>query len=137
VVEERTMEKWMALEMSRFHRGFVAQPRALPDLLLEAEPSATTRSGEVHRYDVATLRRIHEALSPLARRRLRLPVTFFVDKDMADDVHVADEPAIDALRALGELGAGMEPREGKLWMGHARARLVAQKYPGAFQFVYY
>lgn len=131
------MEKWMALEMTRFHRAFVSQPRPLVDLLAEAEPSAPTKGGELHRFDVATLRRIDAVLSPLTRRRVRLPITFFVDKDLADDAHVADEPAMELLRALGEVPVAASAREGKLWLGHVRARLIADRYPGAFQFVYF
>lgn len=95
------MERWLALEMSRSHRAFVAQPRPLGDLLTEDAPTAPTKGGELHRYDVATLRRLAAALSPLARRRLRLPATFYVDKELADDAHLTDEPAMDLLRALG------------------------------------
>ena len=137
ISEERALERWFALEMTRFHRAFVAQPRPVGDLVLEAEPTAPTKSGELHRYDPATLRRIHDVLGPLARRRVRLPATFFVDKDIPSDAHVADEAAIELLRALGEVPAGASAREGKLWMGLARAKLVAERYPGAFQFVYF
>ena len=136
MVEERALERWFALEMTRFQRAFVAQPRPVGDLVLEPEPTAPTKGGELHHYDIATLRRIHDALGPLARRRVRLPVTFFVDKDLPADAHVADQAAIELLQALGEVPAGASPREGKLWMGLAKARLVAQRYPGAFQFVY-
>lgn len=137
MVEERALERWFALEMTRFHRAFVAQPRPIGDLVLEAEPTAATKGGELHRYDIEAVRRIHAALGPLARRRVRLPVTFFVDKDLPTDAHVADEPAIEMLHALGELPPGSLAREGKLWLGLARARLVAERYPGAFQFVYF
>ena len=131
------MERWLALDMARFHRSFVSQPRPLADLVAEAEPRAATKGGEPYRYDAATLRRIDAALSPLTRRRVRLPATFFVDKDLPDDVHVAEEPVMDMLRALGEVPADAQPRDGKLWLGHVRARLIADKYPGAFQFVYF
>ena len=137
MVEERSLERWFALEMTRFHRSFVSQPRPLFELVEESDPTAPTKGGELHRFDVATLRRIHDALGPLARRRLRLPITFFVDKDVPDDAHVTDEPAIELLRALGELPDGAAPREGKLWLGLARARVVADRYPGVFQFVYF
>jgi len=136
-VEERALDRWLALEMTRFHRSFVSQPRPLFELLQEAEPAAPTKGGELHRYDLATLRRIHDALGPLARRRVRLPVTFFVDKDLPDDAHVADEPGIEMLRALGEVPSTLAPREGKLWLGLARAQVLAGKYPGVFQFVYF
>lgn len=137
MVEEGTMERWFALEMTRFHRAFVAQPRSLAELLTESEPTAPTKSGDLHRYDINTLRRIHDALSPLARRRVKLPATFFVDKDLPNDASVADEPTIQMLHALGEVPPGTLPREGRLWLGHTRARLIAERYPGAFQFVYF
>lgn len=131
------MEKWLAVEMARFHRAFVATPRLLVELLAEAEPVATTKGGEVHRFDAAALRRIDAALSPLTRRRARLPVTFFVDKEMPNDAHVADETAVEILRAIGEVPPEARPREGKLWIGRAKAHLIAQRYPGAFQFVHF
>jgi uncharacterized protein (UPF0216 family) len=131
------MEKWLALEMTSFHRAVVSQPRPFVELLAESEPRAPTKGGESHRFDPAVLRRLDAVLSPLARRRLRLPVTFFVDKDLADDASVADETAVELLRSLGEVPEGAQLRDGRLWLGHARARLVAQRYPGVFQFVHF
>lgn len=137
IPDERAMDRWFALEMARLHRAFVAQPRPVAELWADAAPTAATKGGEVHRYDVATVRRIHDALSPLARRRVRLPVTFIVHQDTPSDAHVADEPAIELLRALGEISPEAKAREGKIWMGLTRARLIAERYPGAFQFVYF
>lgn len=136
MVEERAMERWFALEMTRFHRAIVPRPRPLFELVLEEQPTAPTKGGELHRYDPATLRRIHDAMSPLARRHLRLPVTFYVDRETSADVYVTDPAAIQMLEALGE-APGASVRDGKLWMGHARAQLVAQRHPGAFQFVHH
>lgn len=137
MVEEGALARWFALEMTRFHHSFVAQARPLAELLEEAEPSAPTKGGQRHHYDPPTLRLLHERLPPLTRRRVRLPVTFFVDKELPNDAHVADGPAVELLRALGEVAPETEPREGKLWVGRARAQLIAQKYPGAFQFVHF
>ena len=137
MVEEGALERWFALEMTRFHRSFVARPRPLAELIAESDPMAETKGGEAHRYDVATLRRLHDTLPPLTRRRVRLPATFFVDKELPDDAHVSDAATIDMLHALGEVPSSSGPRDGKLWVGHAKARLIAAKYPGAFQFVYF
>lgn len=130
------MERWIALEMVRFQSSFVSAARPLHELLLEDEPAAPTRGGDAHRFDKAVLRRLNDALGPLDQRRLRLPVTFYVDKDMPDDAYVQDGVAANLLRALGEVPAELEVREGRLWVGHARARAVAQRHPTAFQFVY-
>lgn len=130
------MERWVATEMLRFQESFVPAPRHLHELMLEDAPSATTRKGEPHLFDKQALARIHEALGPLDRRRLRLPATFYVDKEMPDDAYLTDEIAAGLLRALGEVPAEREMREGRLWVGHAKARLLADRYRGAFQFSY-
>jgi uncharacterized protein (UPF0216 family) len=135
-VEERTIERWMGVEMLRFQESFVPAPRPLHELLAEDEPSARTRKGEPHRFDKQVLARIRDALGPLDRRKLRLPVTFYVDKEMPDDAYAVDETAARLLRALGEVPADLEPRDGRLWLGHARARVIAGRYPGVFQFSY-
>lgn len=131
------MDRWIALEMGSFQKAFVAAPRPLHELLLEEAPSARTRGGEAHPFDRAVLERFQDALGPLARRRLRLPVTFYVDKDLSEDAYLQDETAMELLRGLGEAPADAEPRDGKLWMGHVRARAIAERYPGAFQFAYF
>lgn len=134
---DRGVDRWIALEMARLQQSLVTAPRSVRELAAEEEPTARTRGGEPYRFDRAVVLRIHQTLGPLARSRVRLPVTFYLDKDLPEDAHVADEHAADMLRALGELPAGLQPREGKLWLGHAKARLIAEKYPTAFQFVLY
>lgn len=129
------IDRWIALEMRKLSEGLVTAPRPLGDLLLEAAPSAPTRGGGAHSFDPAVLARLASALSALDRRRVRLPVTFYVHHEMPDDAYVADEAAGRLLHALGEVPLGLEPREGRLWLGHARARAIAAKHPTAFQFV--
>lgn len=133
-VNDRAIEKWMALELGGLQRALVAAPRPLADLVLEEVPSAPTRSGEPHRFDKPTLRRAHDALGPLARRRLRVPFTFYVDKETPDDAYLVDEAALELLRALGEVPAESAMREGRYWLGHARARAVASRLPTLAQF---
>jgi len=130
------MERWFATEMLRFQEGFVPAPRPLHELLAEAEPAATTRKGERHAFDKAVLARFDRLLSPLDRRRLRLPLTFYVDKEMPNDAYLTDEVARRLLVALGELPADVEMREGRLWLAHAKARILADRFVGAFQFSY-
>lgn len=130
------MDRWLAFEMGRLQRAFVASPRFVHELLLEDEPAAATKGGEPHRFDRAVLRRLHDALGPLDQRRLRLPATFYVDKDLDTDAYVTDPTVANLLRALGEV-SGVEMREGRLWVGHARARIISERHPTAFQFVHH
>lgn len=137
MVGEGTLERWMALEMSSLQKGFVGAARPLPDLLAEERPSARTRGGEPHEFDKEVLLRLHAALGPLDRRRLRLPVTFFVDKDLQEDAYVQDQTAANLLCALGEVPPGIEMREGRLWLSRAKAHAVADRYRSAFQFAFH
>lgn len=136
VVGEGTLERWMALEMRRIRDALVTQPRFLHELMLEDAPAATTRGGEPHPFDKAMLQRFHDALSPLARRRVRLPIMFYVENEAPNEAYVVDEPAVALLHALGEIPASIQPRNGKLWIAHSRARHIAQRWRGAFQFSY-
>lgn len=129
------MDRWIALEMGRLQKAFVGSPRFVHELLLEAEPAARTKGGEPHRFDPHVLRRLHDALGPLDQRRLRLPATFYVDKDLPADAYVTDPVVVGLLRALGEVPP-TEMREGRLWVGLSRARAIADRFPTAFQFVY-
>lgn len=135
MVGEGAMERWIALEMVKLQSSFVAAPRFAHELADEEEPQAPTKGGGFHRFDRAVVRRLLDALGPLDQRRLRLPITFYVDKDLPDDAYLSDPTAASLLRALGEVPAGVELREGRLWVGHARARAVASRHPTAFQFV--
>lgn len=135
VVREGVIDRWVALEMGKLREGLVLAPRSLSDLLLEDAPAATTRGGAPHAFDKAVLRRFADALSPLDRRRLRVPVTFYVDHELPDDAYVPDETVARLLVALGEVPPEAGLREGRLWLGHARARAIAGRHPTAFQFV--
>lgn len=134
-VRDGPIDRWIALEMGKVREGLVLAPRPLGDLLMEDAPTAPTRGGGVHAFDKAVLRRLGDALSPLDRRRLRVPVTFYVDHELPEDAYLADEVAARLLHALGDVPAPLSAREGKYWVGHARARAIAARHPSAFQFV--
>lgn len=134
MVRDGALEKWMSFEMRRLRDSLVTQPRSLSDLMLEDVPTARTRAGEPHAFDKQMLERFHAALSPLTRRKLRLPITFYVDSELPNEAYVQDEAAATLLRALGEVPATLEPRAGRLWLSHARARDIAERWRGAFQF---
>jgi uncharacterized protein (UPF0216 family) len=130
------LARWMALEMSKLRETLVAAPRSLSELMLEARPVAKTRGGGEHVFDASVVARFANALTALDRRKLRLPVTFFVEHEMQNDAYVTDATVVRLLQALGEIPASQELREGRLWLGHARARAIADRYPTAFQFAH-
>lgn len=132
MVDDRTLEKWMALEMRGLAQALVKVPRPLAELLLEPRPAAQTATGP-HAFDPAALRAFAERLTPLTRARLRLPVTFYLDRETDASAYVADRVAQDALLEAG-LATGA-PREGRLWLGESLAREAARRYPTLFQFM--
>lgn len=129
------IDKWIALEMGRMREGLVLAPRPLGDLLLEDRPTAPTRGGGAHSFDKAVLERLAAHVGAFDRRRLRLPITFYVEHETPDDAYVQDEAAWRLLVALGDVSSDVAPREGRLWLGHARARAIAARHPTVFQFV--
>lgn len=135
-VDEGVLGKWFAFEMGSTAKALVTATRPLMELLDEGAPPLKTRGGEPHAVPREVLERFRDALGPLDRRRLRLPVTFYVDKDYSADAALHDETAIRLLFALGEVPAGREARDGKLWLSHAQAQAIAGRHKGAFQFLF-
>lgn len=131
-VDERVVERWMSLEIGKVHETLVRAPRPLLDCLLEERPTAATRAGE-HVFDVAALRRLAEALSPLTRARVKVPLVVFLDSDMHGECYVADAAAVRAVRELG--AAKAEPKGDKVWMSESLARDLALRFPTCVQFV--
>lgn len=122
----------MNLEIGKVHEALVRNPRPLLDLLLEERPVAATRADE-HVYDKEALRRLADALSPLTRARLRVPIVVFLDSEMSGECYVADAAAIRAVQELG--AAKATPQGGKVWMSESLARELARQYPTCVQFV--
>lgn len=122
----------MALEMGRLRDSLVRERRHLADLLLEAEPTAPTPGG-VHRFDPAAIRALADALSPLTRARLRLPLLVYLDHESRGSAYVSEAVVADALRELGY--AKGELRDGRLWIGEALAAEAARRFPTCVQFV--
>lgn len=133
MVDEDTLERWINVEVREVNRATVANGRRLPELLDEDEPSVEARDGSTHRFDPDALERLHEALSPLTRADLKLPITFYRSRKAAESCYVADEAAIEALEQLDV--ATSEARDGKLWIATALAKDFARRWPGVAQFV--
>lgn len=123
----------MRLEVGRVNASLVRTPAYLSLLRAQAEPALETKDGGTHRFDKATLDRLFDALSPLTRASLRLPILLYLDHELPGECYVADPVAIEALVQLDAVRA--RPREGRLWMNLGAARGLVKAWPTVFQFV--
>jgi uncharacterized protein (UPF0216 family) len=134
ITEESVLSRWMGMEIARINDGIVAGRRSLADLLAEEDPKAVTRGGGEYHFSRETLATLAGRLPEGTRRTLMLPLLFFSDMDVRDSCYLTDETAVEALRALGDLGEGRRVTGGRLWIARAIAFSIARKYPTAVQF---
>jgi uncharacterized protein (UPF0216 family) len=133
ISDESVLKKWMAVEMGRINDGVVTDRPRLAELLETQHPVATTRGGGEHRFDPDTLRRFGTSLTPGLRSRLRIPVLFYFDSNVADSCLLTDDAALEAFQTLGELSSLRTMIEGKLWVGRAIVYSLVRKYPSIIQ----
>jgi uncharacterized protein (UPF0216 family) len=124
----------MGMEIARINDSVVAGRKSLASLLSEEDPMAVTRGGGEYHFSRETLAVLASELPAGIRAGLKLPILFFLDMDVRDSCYLADETAVEALRALGELGEGRKVTGGRLWVARAIAYAIARKYPTAVQF---
>jgi len=134
ITEESVLTRWMGMEIARINDSIVAGRRSLADLLSMDDPKAVTRGGGEYHFSRQTLATLAARLPEETRAALKLPILFFFDMDVRDSCYLADETAVEALRALGDLGEGRRATGGKLWVARAIAYDIARKYPTAIQF---
>lgn len=133
ISDESVLKKWMAMEMGRINNGVVTERPRLAGLLESEHPMAITRGGGEHRFDQDTLHLLGRNLLPGLRSRLRLPILFYFDSNVADSCLLTDSAALEALQALGELSSLRTMTEGKLWVGRAIVYTLVRKYPSVIQ----
>jgi uncharacterized protein (UPF0216 family) len=134
ITEESVLTRWLGMEVARINDSIVAGRRSLADLLAEEDPKAVTRGGGEYHFSRETLATLAGRLPEGTRRTLKLPLLFFSDMDVRDSCYLTDETAVEALRALGDLGEGRRVTGGRLWIARAIAFSIARKYPTAVQF---
>jgi uncharacterized protein (UPF0216 family) len=134
ITEEPVLTRWMGMEIARINDGIVAGRRSLADLLDEEDPKGVTRGGGEYHFNRETLATLASRLPGAIRGALKLPILFFFDVDVRDSCYLADGTAVEALRALGDLGEGRRLSGGRLWVARAIAFAIARKYPTAVQF---
>jgi uncharacterized protein (UPF0216 family) len=134
ITEESVLTRWLGMEVARINDSIVAGRRSLADHLAEEDPKAVTRGGGEYHFSRETLATLAGRLPEGTRRTLKLPLLFFSDVDVRDSCYLTDETAVEALRALGDLGEGRRVTGGRLWIARAIAFSIARKYPTAVQF---
>jgi len=134
ITEESVLTRWMGMEIARINDSIVVGRRSLSELLSEEDPKAVTRGGGEYHFSRETLAALEGRLPEEIRGALKLPILFFFDVDVRDSCFLADGTAVEALRALGDLGEGRKVTGGRLWVARAIAFAIARKYPTAVQF---
>lgn len=135
------LQRWMRIEMASVTNALVTATRVIGDLAADVAagdvPQTRTRGGEPFVYDADAVLRLNAVLSPLQRRRLRVPVTVWAGQDVPDAASIADAVAVDALKAVGRVRPDQEMTGGRLWLSLSLAHDVAREFPTLFQFVYH
>jgi hypothetical protein len=132
-MDESVLRRWMSLEMGKVNDGVVSARKSLEELLAEEKPSAVTRGGKPYRFDKNVIHALGKALPAPIHRRLRLPMIFFFDMEVADSCFLADAAALEALQALGDLSGQREMQAGRAWVGRAIVFSIIRKYPSVVQ----
>ncbi|MDD1653115.1 MAG: DUF61 family protein [Methanomicrobiales archaeon] len=133
ITEESVLSRWMSLDMGRINQGIVEVRKTLAELLREENPASVTKEGKEYRFRREILVELGRKLPEPIHRRLRLPVLFRFDPDVADSCLLTDPAAVEALKELGEIGSLRQIRDGRLWMGRAIVYSLIRKYPTVIQ----
>jgi uncharacterized protein (UPF0216 family) len=133
-MEEGTLKKWFRFEAGKIAKSLVVRKKCLEELLLEEEPRAERRDGKPYIFEKDSLRKFG-ILPEKLRKKLYLPIDFYLDLDVEGSCFLKDINAIEALRILGEINPKLEPREGKLWISKPIANQIANKYRSFVQWV--
>ncbi|MDD1645619.1 MAG: DUF61 family protein [Methanomicrobiales archaeon] len=135
ITEEPVLSRWMSLEMGRINQGIVEVRKTLAELLREESPASVTKGGKEYRFRREILVGMGKRLPEPLHRRLRIPLLFRFDPDVADSCLLTDPAAVEALKELGEIGPLRQLHDGRLWVGRAIVYSLIRKYPTVIQMV--
>lgn len=133
--DDSVLMRWMRTEMNKLNDGIVAERKSLSQLLLEEKPTARTKGGSDHLFDIATLRNLSEKLPKNLHYKLKLPILFFFDNQVPDSCYLNDAHALQALQTLGEISRLRTMKQGRSWVGRSIAYSIMKKYPTVVQIV--
>lgn len=133
--DDSVLIRWMRTEISKMNEGVVFERKSLAQLLREEKPSAKTKAGKDHLFEITTLKNLGEKLPEKLHDKLKLPILFFFDNQVPDSCYLNDAYALEALQNLKEISRLRTMQQGRLWIGRSIAYLIMKKYPTAVQIV--
>ena len=135
ITDESVLSRWISLEVSRLNDGLVIDRKPVALLLSLERPSSVTKKGDEYLFDPKVVATIAKALSDDLRRRLRLPILFYLSSDTPYSCSCQDAAALSALQLLGEISPLRTMQEDRFWVSRPIVYEILKKYPTAVQIV--
>jgi len=135
ITDESVLTRWMGIEVAKMNEGLVQQRERLSVLLVQKEPVAVTKKGDMYHFDPAVIRALGSALPEDLQRKIRLPVLFYMSPDTPGSCSCPDEAALAALQILGEVSTLRTFTGDRFWVSRPTVYAIMKKYPTAFQVV--
>ena len=135
ITDESVLTRWMGIEVAKMNEGLVQQRERLSVLLTEKEPVSVTKKGDTYHFDPAVIRALGSALPEDLRRKIRLPVLFYMSPDTPGSCSCPDEAALAALQILGEVSTLRTFTGDRFWVSRPIVYAIMKKYPTAVQIV--
>jgi uncharacterized protein (UPF0216 family) len=135
ITDESVLVRWMGLEIAKINEGVVTQRKSLAVLLAEKNPLSVTKKGDTYHFDPSVIATLGKALQDDQKRKLRLPILFYLSPDVPDSCMCPDEAALAALQVLGEVSTLRTFEEGRFWVSRPIAYAIMKKYPTVVQIV--
>ena len=82
--DESALLRWMKLEIGKINESIAVERKTVIQLLAEEYPSASTKGGKEHFYDVGVVRIFEKSLPKELNGRLRLPILSYFDPEVTD-----------------------------------------------------
>ena len=89
ITDESVLVRWMGLEIAKINEGVVTQRKSLAVLLAEKNPLSITKKGDTYHFDPSVIATLGKALPDDQKRKLRLPILFYLSPDVPDRLHVS------------------------------------------------
>ena len=131
-----TMDRWVSHEYASLNASLVTTKKSLAALLREAEPTCTTRGGDVWPIDRTALERLETACRPGEADLLRLPVSLHFSTDLEDACYLTDPVAGEVLRRAESFGPAFPFRDGRMHLPLSLGVDLISRYKGAIQQVF-
>ncbi|HNX17522.1 MAG TPA: DUF61 family protein [Methanoregula sp.] len=135
ITDESVLSNWIGREIKRMNEGLVQHRKTLADLLSEDTPCTVTKKGETYSFDKSIIQLLGKSLPESLQRHLKLPILFYSSPDTPNSCSCPDEPALEALQALGEVSTLRTMQGDRFWVSRPIVYAIVKKYPTAVQIV--